>query len=388
MENKCFEQTKLIEAKDLINVYFGSSEKDYSKLVKTSKHPYLPLISFCYTKQCGQNPETSEEWDNITASCRGTIIDLEYGRVMSKAWNKFFNYNPSIHDFELNDKSYILEKLDGSLGITYYNSKKEIIQMASKNSFISPMAIFGTNWIKAKVEKYGEIFNPHRYTYLFEIIYQGEQTNRIVVDYNGMEECVLLSIIDNITGEELPFEEVEKYQKYDIRIPKKYNFATTKELYNFAKKLPWNEEGYVLTLSDKKFKFKFKGDDYLKVFNIVYNTGTRAIWKMVKNNIDFHEVIKDLPNDLKKEKEDIYVDIVRDKNEVIKSCKDLFYSIYRENMSRKDFALELSMRPEYKKYSGGLFYILDKKYDKLENFAIDFIEDTYKQKTIFNEELP
>lgn len=383
MENKCFEQKQLVNAKDLINVFYGSSDKDYSKLIKTSKHPYLPLVSFCYTKECGQNPEIAEEWDNTTASCRGTIVDIEHGAIVSKAWNKFFNYNPSIHDFEINDKSYILEKLDGSLGITYYNYEKEIIQMASKNSFVSPMAIFGTNWIKQKVEKYGNIFNPYKYTYLFEIIYPD---NRIVVPYNNIEECILLSIIDTDTGEELPFEEVEKYQKYDIIIPKKYNFKTTKELYNFAKKLPWNEEGYVLTLSDKKLKFKFKGDDYLKVFNIVYNTGTRAIWKMVKNGIDFDEIIKDLPNDLRKEKEDIYVNIIHDKKEVIQFCKDIFYSIYHLDMSRKDFAIKVSELKEHKKYSPGLFNLLDKRYDKLENFAIDFIEDRYKQKQNIEDE--
>lgn len=101
---------------------------------------------------------------------------------------KFFNYGEKQHKALDSDPFTVLEKLDGSLGIWFCYNKSWM--MATRGSFISEQARVGQDM----AYEYGlqTKCDPSK-TYCFEILYP---QNKLVVDYKGRRELVLLAIID------------------------------------------------------------------------------------------------------------------------------------------------------------------------------------------------
>lgn len=382
-------QGKLTSADEILDnlELYGKEGKN---LLKSVKHPTLPYISICYTNECNCSPLFSENWDNITMSCRGIIIDTERRKIVSKPFNKFFNYDPDHHKNKLTQDSYILEKLDGSLGVMYFDPEGNNPRIASKNSFNSEMAIFANQWLDNFIQKNGNIFNSE-YTYLFEIIYP---ENRIVIDYHGRSECVLLAVIDTQTSEEFHYDYLmELHNQYGISIPKLYNFKSFYNIVKHCKDLPWDDEGYVVTLKTEngQFKYKLKSENYKIVHALLFNTTPKSILKMIKEGIDFIEVVKPLPEDCSKPLIDVYNAMINESTNYVRRCEDVFVKIYHKGMSRKEFALEATKN--YSDISSGLFILLDhvglnNYYDKISKQAFKTIDyNKYNISTIKEEKL-
>lgn len=366
-------QTNYVSGRKILDAINGTNGKDYSNLVNLSYHNFYPYVSICYNHDCNLSHFTNSNWDEVTFMSRGIIINNDTGEIVSKAFNKFFNYDPQFHKLDITKDSYILEKLDGSLGITYWSPDKKEIYIATKNSFGSDMALFGNYWLYEINAK--KFFNPD-ITYLFEIIYP---ENRIVIDYGSRKECVLLAMIETSTGQELPYEDtIEFANNHNISVPKKYEFKNFKEVMNMCDNLPWNEEGFVVNVPTSAgiCKFKLKGEQYKTVHHTAFSTGSRALWKMVRDEINIEEAISFLPKELKDEKMKIYNDILCDRNKIIYEAKSLFNNIYESNMSRKDFAL----KAKSSKFSQLMFLLFDNKLEHLNLAAVKMIEDKYKQK--------
>lgn len=369
-------QINHVSGKDFLEAIKGSTDKDYSDLVNLSYHSAYPYVSVCYSHDCNLSHFTDPNWDEITHMARGIIVNASTGEIVSKAFNKFFNYDPQFHKLDITKDSYILEKLDGSMGITYRSVDGNDIFMATKNSFISEMAVFGNDWLKRIGAK--DFFDP-KITYLFEIIYP---ENRIVIDYGDRKECVLIGMVETATGNELSYKEVLSFaKKHNISIPKKFEFKNFSEIMKMCDKLPWNEEGFVVNVPTKEglCKFKLKGEEYKIVHHTAFNTGTRAIWKMVRDGIDIETAIEFLPDDLKKEKIQVYDEILSDRKAIVDEAYDYFKQIYCPNINRAKFA-ELAKYDEFKKYRRLLFLMLDDKWTQVDNVALRMIEDKYKQK--------
>ena len=86
--------------------------------------------------------------------------------------------------------------------------------LATRGSFSSDQALVGTDILHEQYLQQGYEFDP-RYTYLFEILYP---ENRIVVDYRGLRDIVLLAVLDKDgrTHREIfdsyPFPKTETYK--------------------------------------------------------------------------------------------------------------------------------------------------------------------------------
>ena len=150
--------------------------------VSKRKHPTLPLNIYTYSKLT----EINNEWDEITAMCRGLILD-ENGNVVGNPWPKFFNIEQtsgSVHIrklkgenlFEFSHKGtkyyypdipyVVYEKMDGSI-IYVVNFEGQNV-VASKGSFESDQALEAS---KILAEKYPDFLVPAGKTYIFEVIY-------------------------------------------------------------------------------------------------------------------------------------------------------------------------------------------------------------------------
>lgn len=204
---------------------------------------------------------------------RGLIVNYKTGEIVARPYDKFYNWGERGRKTSAHIQT-IMEKMDGSLGILY--RKDDGYAVATRGSFDSDQAIWATDFLKN--------FNldnlPIEYTLLFEIIYP---ENRIVLDYQGLEDLVLTGVRNRFTGEYLPFYgDVSVYQvakDYGFSLPKTYNFNDVISIIETCG-AEFDTEGYVVLFADGQ-RFKFKTDDYLTKHKIY----SRYSKKLVVENI-------------------------------------------------------------------------------------------------------
>jgi T4 RnlA family RNA ligase len=248
--------------------------------VISQRHPTLPLTIYNYS----QETQYSGKWDEVTLMCRGLVLD-DNGSVIARPFKKFFNWEEIVHavpaeqftqDFE------VFDKMDGSLGIVF-TYMGELVY-ATRGSFTSNQAIRASEIAekyrmtlvndKDVYEASGYRYSGESLTLLFEIIYP---ENRIVVDYGGQSDLVLLGAIHTQSGEELPYENLVKVSEVlNCPVVKRYN-----GLRNFdeIKTLNWeNSEGMVIRFANG-YRMKIKFADYCAFHRIMTSCSSYDIWE-------------------------------------------------------------------------------------------------------------
>ena len=229
------------------------------------------LVLFHYTNTCVYD----RMWDEVTLNARGIIYNRETGELVARPWQKFFNLDEASHVKlgSLNNESfYVLEKLDGSLGILFFYNNQFYI--TTKGSFTSTQAVWGTKWAREHIN-FLKIHN--NFTYLFEIIYP---QNKIVVDYGDRAELVLTGMVNKKTGQELELALLETHARaLNVTCVKGFYFKSLEELAKYCKILPATHEGFVVTFPTTGFKLKVKGDEYLRIHKIISNLTPLAFWE-------------------------------------------------------------------------------------------------------------
>ena len=245
--------------------------------VRVNKHPEQELFIYNYTAKAQYN----RVWNEITLQCRGLILDGE-GKVVARPFPKFFNLG------EMEDQVIpalpfeIYEKMDGSLGITYWVDGE--VYIATRGSFISEQSIkanelLNTRYATAKAQLKEGV------TYLFEIIYPA---NRIVVDYGAEESLTLLAIVDNNSGEELPLEEI------GFPIVEKYDGLNA--IHQLQQLELENKEGFVIRFQNN-YRLKVKFEEYTRIHRIVTRVSSVSIWEYLKTGLPMDEVIERVPDE-------------------------------------------------------------------------------------------
>ena len=169
------------------------------------KHPVADLFIYGYETRKEGTPIV---WDSVNIHLRGIILDGD-GNVLYRSFKKFFTFKQYLtksrilltegEPLKLPDCSFkIYEKVDGSMAVLYWVDDKPYL--ASQRSFTSPNAQKATEIL---YNKYSHLFNTLNKdaTYIFEAIYPN---TRVVVNYDNREDLILLGIIDNKTGDDLP----------------------------------------------------------------------------------------------------------------------------------------------------------------------------------------
>jgi T4 RnlA family RNA ligase len=246
-------------------------------LVSVQKHPVHELYIYNYTAKA----QYDRVWNEVTLACRGLICDAE-GNVVARPFKKFFNLGEYEGQHIPASPFEVYEKMDGSLGISYKVDDKFYI--ATRGSFTSDQALRATDMLH---NHYAHALQSmeDRYTYLFEIIYP---ENRIVLDYGDRKELVLLAIIDNATGHDLPL--------VDIGFPvvKKYDGIKDIELLKNIQEE--NKEGFVIKYEDG-YRLKLKFDEYVRLHRIITCVSTVSIWEYLKTVQSMDEILDQVPDE-------------------------------------------------------------------------------------------
>ena len=324
--------------------------------LRSQVHPKYPeLVIFNYTEATA----FGREWNEATNVCRGLILRLANGvldgdaEVVARPFNKFHNLNTTyvletMEENLPNEAPLVTTKLDGSMGIIYEYDDKWWV--ATRGSFDSDQARRATAWYRQHnamlPQGWGAGVTP-----VCEIIYP---ENRIVVDYD-FEGLVLLSMIDNETGREMHFSDVEMWGRINaLQVVQKFD----KSLAECAAENTLNEEGYVLTYSNG-VKVKVKFAEYVRLHRVLTGLNPKAIWEMLAQNSGAVDAILADP---KMPATFIswfkgWVEQLRGKYaEIEREAQAVFAA--RPQTSRKDQALYFKQTPQH---MGLLFAMLDGK---------------------------
>jgi RNA ligase len=300
--------------------------------LEVQRHPEHNLYIYNYSPKV----QYERVWNEVTLACRGLILNENY-EIVARPFAKFFNLGEQENQVLPNEPFEVFEKMDGSLGILYWIDDKPFV--ASRGSFASEQSDKANELLYSKYKHALDKLEKGK-TYLFEIIYP---QNRIVVDYGDMEELVLLAIIDNETGLDLPLETI------GFPIVKKYHgikdIMTLKELEEA------NKEGFVVKFASG-LRYKIKFEEYLRLHRLVTQVSTISIWEYMKENQSFDEILDRVPDEfydwVKKTVDELNTAFKEIENQCLKDFKVL--------ESRKETALYFMTC----KYPSVLFSMLDK----------------------------
>jgi RNA ligase len=247
-------------------------------LIAEQAHPDCPEIHiFNYTPAC----QYARAWDHVTQRCRGLMLNIHTGAIIANPFEKFFNYGEVSMDLP-DEIPHITEKLDGSLGISYWLPGEQWPRVATRGSFVSSQAQWATAWLRQ---------SPHIHlldreiTELFEIIYPG---NQIVVRYDFAELVHLASRVTT-TGQEL------LNRQLGFRQPKRIppmDFVTLASL-NEA-----NAEGFVVWYPQTGLRLKIKFATYLRLHKILTHLSVKDLWEMLRDGHDPQVMLTDVPDEV------------------------------------------------------------------------------------------
>ena len=239
----------------------------------------------------------SQEWDFITLNCRGLIVDEEWN-VVGRSFPKFFNHNEKENenlDIDKLSDITIQEKLDGSLGIMFWDNIDNIWRISTKGSLESDQSKWAMNWYNSNKELFSE-FNNKEYSYLFEIIYN---ENKIVCSYE-QEGLYFLTAIRNIDGSENINTENTPYPLK----PKVYTLEQFNSMFYNQEDVDGLFEGFVIRYSDndganyKRVKLKY--DLYVKLHKLLWGITYEKLYDniiSVTSNSFSNDLLEFLPDE-------------------------------------------------------------------------------------------
>jgi hypothetical protein len=313
------------------------------RFVMVQKHPDADMFIYNYTNKA----QYDRVWNEITLQCRGLILDADL-HIVARPFKKFFNLE-ELPPGEIPDEPFeAYEKIDGSLGILYWLNDKPYI--ATRGSFISDQAVMATKILN---ERYRHTFDKldKGATYLFEIIYPG---NKIVVDYGHKDDLILLAVIDNNAGGDLPLTDI------GFPIVKKYDGVN--EL-NLLKSLEEeNKEGFVIKFkSGLRVKVKFA--EYLRLHRIITGVSNLVIWEHLAEGRSFEDLLEKVPDEFYEWVKKTSGELTAQYNAILSDSQNSFKQLNPDTQrDRKETALHFQTQ----KYPSILFAMLDgKPYDKI-----------------------
>lgn len=321
------------------------------KYISVQKHPTENLFIYNYTHKA----QFDQIWNNETLQCRGLIMDDKFN-IVSRPFPKFFNLEetkqiPS-EPFE------VFEKYDGSLGISYWIGSTPHI--ATRGSFTSEQAIKATEMLQNKYANNSSLVLNNKWTHLFEVIYP---ENRIVVDYKGMEDLVLLTVINTETSKELPYKKITDLYSDFFPIAKRYDgvkdLNTIKTMFSDN-----NSEGFVIRFkSGTRIKVKF--DEYKRLHRLVTGINARHIWELLKESKPLDELLEHVPDEFYQWVKKTATRLTKQHNKIESECGIILERL-KKLPTRKKQALLIHENRKYRKLSGILFKMLDNApYDEL-----------------------
>ena len=366
-----------------------------------AEHGVYANFSKCGAKFSLNYDLASGEKDQLANQCRGLILspidvnlfvnqvvveqgksnylDVIPGRTFPQACPmfRFFNYNPGESQVNWKDPSLrVLQKLDGTLIIVYYDQVKKDWYVATRGVPEADIPInngltFRMLFEKALNDSLGLTFDQFSnkldrdMTYCFELT---SGYNRIVVNYPSTS-ITLLAMRNLLTLEEVDIEGV------DIDIPKvkKFAFSNVKEIVEWvSEQSPLEHEG-VVVLDCNYNRVKIKSSAY-----VMYNSMRDSLGTSSRNCMELILLGKDddalqfLPNEIVVELKRIKYNLLL----AVAKYNRLYLDLKEESdligYNKKAFALVIE---KYNVWKTPLFMMYDNKVSDM----WDFIAKSKKQ---------
>lgn len=236
--------------------------------IRRQQHPTLPISLYNYAEKA----QYSDTWDNEILNSRGLVLrDADFTPV-NGVFPKFFNASPdNIPQLPIRS---ITEKMDGSF-VSLFNyplgDGNGIWITSTRGSFGSEQA----QWAMAFLNKNYNFFHLNRQlAYIFEAIYP---ENRIVVNYGDRKDLVLLGarhVANGTFNDRVSLNIIAAQMGFSQ--PKMFTFSSVDKIFDAAKTIAANEEGWVVEYSDNS-RLKFKGDAYVLAHRVMTNVSFKRV---------------------------------------------------------------------------------------------------------------
>jgi RNA ligase len=311
--------------------------------VRVQNHPALPLQIFNYTEKA----QFENVWSPVTLACRGLIASPD-GAVVARPMAKFFNYGQvGMPVLDATEPVHVTDKADGSLGIIY--PAPDGFAVATRGSFASDQAQHATAVLRSR---YRSFTPPPGRTVLVEIIYPA---NRIVLDYGGLDDLVLLGSVDIATGRTVGPDSVPGWPG---PVVESFDHTTLAEA--LAAPPRDNREGMVVWFPSSDVRVKIKYAEYVRLHRIVTGLNARSIWEIVSAGAPLTELIEALPDEFHPWVTDVAAALTASVDERAAAIEAAYADLVAglpEDWQRKDFALAAGRHPE----RAALFLRLDER---------------------------
>jgi RNA ligase-like protein len=225
------------------NPSFSQLEEKYH--ISAKRHPkYNNLVLFKYSQI--ESPFS----ENIVRESRGIILDQDNNwSIVSRAFDKFFNYGEG-HAAAINwNSAKVQEKVDGSLCVVYnYDNQWHVATSGSPDAGgnVGNSQIIFRDYFWNTMENYGNPFaslHPSSKSFYFELTGQG---NRVVVVHQ-QDSLTLLGARDLKTQQEYSIAEASTLLSNKIPMVKAYPLQSFDEIQRSFKDIsPLSQEGYVV----------------------------------------------------------------------------------------------------------------------------------------------
>jgi RNA ligase len=302
-----------------------------SGYVRTQTHPALPLVIHNYAEKT----VFDRAWTPVTRQCRGLIARADTGEVLARPYEKFWNHSePFAPVFALDERVLVTDKLDGSLGILYPTGDGGYA-IATRGSFASDQAQHATALYQ---ERYAGIFTPAPgMTLLFEILFP---ENRIVVDYHGLDDLVLLGSIEIATGRVFGPGESEAHGDWPGPKTRVFEYETFAE----ALAAPPRDgmEGLVIRRAHTSDQVKLKYVEYVRLHRIVTGLNARAVWEALGAGQTAEDICAELPDEFHEWTQGVARDLFERTADIMASAEiehERILASLPEGHTRKDYAL-------------------------------------------------
>lgn len=211
----------------------------------------------------------------IVRECRGLTLCIHTKGVISRTFDRFYNFgeaNTQNFDFSNAD---IFEKCDGSLVPVYWNVIDCRWEISTRGTCFAEasygfdetksfreMILMGMGFTEEEFQENMQQFGLDKFvTYVFEFI---GPTNRIVTPYT--EHIVVLLAAIGIDGKEYSgFFDIFKKMGMNVREPEIYSAKSAEDILQLCNKLPGLKEGFVCRDRITGERVKVKSSLYVKL---------------------------------------------------------------------------------------------------------------------------
>lgn len=299
--------------------------------------------------------------------------------------------NRTAYDFETDTHNYFAKGVlvHNSCGTGYRHGGRW--KLATPGSMESDQAVEGTEILNEKTwqadsacpvgdnwwPRYHLEHLPVDCTPVFEIIYPD---NRIVVDYRGSRELVLLAIFEHNGIEWHPRRVDQIAELCGFRRPKRYDIDIRHSDIFFED----NSEGYVARFGNG-FRVKIKSPTYLRIHRLLNHLSPKGVVELIRGK-EYRVTVQQLPQEIAKDFDDVRAHVQGIYNAIFTAAFENLRRLREEvgvNQSRKVYA-EWIIANVPNMETGFVFALLDDKdiEDKVWKLVLEKVQNETGSRTI------